>query len=69
MANATTGYEPYAGKSAFTIPDFQSDEDWCPSHPNEPGCAAYNAAHPQQQQQAQQQEGSYIQNGRRIFKI
>ena len=41
MANATAGYEPFAGKSAYVIPDFQTESEYCPSHLDDPACAAY----------------------------
>lgn len=76
MANATEGYEPYAGKTAYVFPDadhVHDSADWCSSHPTDAACAAYNAKIQAQQQQTQQQDNDetseYTLNGRKIFKI
>ena len=45
MANATEGYEPYAGKTAYVFPDAEhvlKSEDYCSSHKSDAACAEYN---------------------------
>ena len=76
MANATAGYEPFAGKSAFVVPKIQTTEEYCPQNLEDPACSQYKkkveaaqAAQQQQQQQSSEATSSTDSTGKKIFKI
>lgn len=45
MKDTVESYAPYKDLKAYKLPDFKSDDEWCPGHPDEPGCEAWNEAH------------------------
>lgn len=78
MANATEGYAPYAGKSAYRTIEIKSEGEWCPEHANAPECAAYRTRLGTQQQQQQQNQGNnsgntgpeeYVSGDTKVFRI
>ena len=77
MANATEGYEPYAGKTAYVFPDNEhvlKSDDYCSSHLSDATCAEYKKRVEAQQaaaaaQQQEQTESNTDNNGKKIFTI
>ena len=45
MKDTVESYTPYKDLKAYKLPEFKSDDEWCPGHPDEPGCEAWNEAH------------------------
>ena len=71
MAIKAEGYEPYKDASAYVIPDFISEKDWCNGDGSgRPECAEYAATHQTQPTGTDSSTGSsYSQNGKIIFRI
>ena len=45
IKDTVDSYTPYKDLKAYKLPDFKTDDEWCPAHPNEPGCEDWNEAH------------------------
>ena len=72
MENARQGYEPFAGKHAYVIPKFQTEEEWCSSNTNAPECKGYKARQEAIEAAKRKQDDpttTSIENGRTVFTI
>ena len=69
MANARAGYEPFAGKSAYVIPEIQNTNEYCPSHLDDPACAEYKKRIAADNSSTNDSTTSTTVDGKKIFKI